>query len=328
MLPEERGRDDERRQDRHRREREPPVEEEEDDRRADEGERVLDEARDAVGDELVERLDVVRQAADDHAGAVPLVEAEREPLEVAEERVAQVGEDALARPAGEVRLRGGGCDRAEAGGDEERDDPRRALRGRCRGSPWSIASFARYGGASEIAVAEQEQAIASAVRALYGFVRRASVADSPRGRAPRPVVDLARRARCQVAAGLPDPHATVRRPAGARPRRARRSRARAGRARRSRGRRGSSPSSSSCVPRAAIAPASSTTISSASEIVESRCAMMIVVRLRIASRSPCLICDSVVASTDAVASSRIEHARVDDRARARSRSAGAARPRA
>ena len=84
------------RQDGQRREREPPVEEEEDDRRADEGERVLDEARDAVGDELVERLDVVRQPADDHARAVALVEAEREPLQVAEERVAEVGEDPLA----------------------------------------------------------------------------------------------------------------------------------------------------------------------------------------------------------------------------------------
>ena len=61
--------------------------------------------RDAVGDELVERLDVVRQAADDHAGAVPLVEAERQPLQVAEEVVAQVGEHPLARPAGEVGLR-------------------------------------------------------------------------------------------------------------------------------------------------------------------------------------------------------------------------------
>ena len=60
--------------------------------------RVLDEARDAVGDELVERLDVVREPADDDAGAVALVEAEREPLEVAEEPVAQVGED-RARPS-------------------------------------------------------------------------------------------------------------------------------------------------------------------------------------------------------------------------------------
>ena len=72
---------------------------------ADSVERVLDEARDAVGDELVERLDVVREPADDDAGAVALEEAEREPLQVAEERVAEVGEDPLARPAGEVRLR-------------------------------------------------------------------------------------------------------------------------------------------------------------------------------------------------------------------------------
>ena len=55
--------------------------------------------RDAVGDELVERLDVVRQAADDHAGAVALVEAEREALQVVEEAVAQVGEDRARRPS-------------------------------------------------------------------------------------------------------------------------------------------------------------------------------------------------------------------------------------
>ena len=46
------------------REGETPVEEEEDDRRPEQNERVLDEARDAVGDELVERLDVVRDPAD------------------------------------------------------------------------------------------------------------------------------------------------------------------------------------------------------------------------------------------------------------------------
>ena len=54
-----------------------------------EQERVLDERRHAVGHELVERVDVVRQAADDHAGAVPLVVAEREPLQVAEELAAR-----------------------------------------------------------------------------------------------------------------------------------------------------------------------------------------------------------------------------------------------
>ena len=158
VLPEERRRDDQQRQDRHRREREPPVEEEEDDRRADEGQRVLDEARDAVRDELVERLDVVREPADDHAGAVPLVEAEREPLEVAEERVAQVGEDALARPAGEVRLRGR---RLRSCRGRRRRRARRSSTGpagRCARMPLSIASFARYGGASEIARGEQERA--------------------------------------------------------------------------------------------------------------------------------------------------------------------------
>ena len=46
------------------REREAPVEEEEDDRRADEHQRVLDEARDTVGDELVDRLHVVCEAID------------------------------------------------------------------------------------------------------------------------------------------------------------------------------------------------------------------------------------------------------------------------
>jgi hypothetical protein len=73
---EDHGRDGHQRNDRQGREGEPPVQDEEQDRRADERERVLHEARHAVGDELVERLDVVRQAADDHPGAVALVVAE------------------------------------------------------------------------------------------------------------------------------------------------------------------------------------------------------------------------------------------------------------
>src|SRR5712691_1169647 len=44
-----------------------------------------------------------------------------------------------------------------------------------RRMPWSIASFARYGGASEIAVARSRKKIAAAVRPLYGAVRRVSV---------------------------------------------------------------------------------------------------------------------------------------------------------
>ena len=66
--------------------------------------RALRERRDAVGHELVDRLDVVRHPADEDAGAVPLVEAEREALEVAEELLAEVGEDPFADPAGHVRL--------------------------------------------------------------------------------------------------------------------------------------------------------------------------------------------------------------------------------
>ena len=59
------------------------------------------------------------------------------------------------------------------------------------------------------------------------------------------------------------------------------------------------------MPRAAIRPSSSTTISFASAIVESRWAMISVVRFRIASRRPTRIRASVDASTDAVASSRM-----------------------
>ena len=112
-----------RRQHGERRQREPPVEQEEDDGGAEEQERVLDEARDAVGDELVERLDVVRDPADDGAGAIALVEAHREPLEVAEELVPEVGEHSLARPAGQVRVRGGKEERGHRRGQEEDDDP-------------------------------------------------------------------------------------------------------------------------------------------------------------------------------------------------------------
>ena len=141
---------DEQRQDRHRREREPPVEEEEDDRGAEQGQRVLHEARDAVRDELVERLDVVRQPADDHAGAVALVVAEREALQVAEQLVAKVGEDALAGPAREVRLRRRRRRSSPSpASDEERDDrqqrlPSRRCGCRCRSrAPRGTAARAR-----------------------------------------------------------------------------------------------------------------------------------------------------------------------------------------
>ena len=71
-------------------------------------------------------------------------------------------------------------------------------------------------------------------------------------------------------------------------------------------------------------PCSSTTMSSASAIVESRWAMTNVVRPAITSRSAALISRSVVASTDEVASSRMRM-RGSARARGRWRSAGAGR---
>ena len=69
-------------------------------------------------------------------------------------------------------------------------------------------------------------------------------------------------------------------------------------------------------PRATMRPCSSTTISSARAIVERRWAMITVVRPRIASRRPMRISASVVASTEAVASSRIRMRGSTTRARA------------
>ena len=122
--PEPGGRERHQREDDERREGEAPVEEEEDDDGAGEDERVLDEARDAVRDEQVERLDVVRDPADDRARPVPLVVAERETLEMREELDAEVGERAFSDPAREVRLR--------AREDERRDACERGTRRRSR----------------------------------------------------------------------------------------------------------------------------------------------------------------------------------------------------
>ena len=45
----------------------------------------LEQRHDRVGDERVERLDVVRHAADEHAGRPALVEADRHRLQVGED---------------------------------------------------------------------------------------------------------------------------------------------------------------------------------------------------------------------------------------------------
>ena len=156
------------------REGESPVEDEQQDRRADQRQRALDERRDAVRDELVERLDVVRQPADDHPGAVPLVEAEGQPLEMLEEGRAQVGQHALADPARQVRLRVGHAPVREAGEEEERDDQVELA----PGSPFtasSSASLARNGGASAIAVARRSVSTDRIARPRYGATSRPSV---------------------------------------------------------------------------------------------------------------------------------------------------------
>ncbi len=163
-APEDRGRDAQEREDGEGRQCEPPVEEEEDDHRTEEHQRVLEEARDTVRDELVERLDVVRKAGDDGPGAVSLVVAERESLEMGEEPLSKVGQDPLPDPAREVRLRHAREPVQEPGEEECRHDPPEDLDVRFP-IPSSMASFARRGGASAVAVAASSETIASEVRA-------------------------------------------------------------------------------------------------------------------------------------------------------------------
>ena len=160
---EEQRRDAHERDHRERGEREPPVEDEQEDGRADERERALRERRDAVGDELVDRLDVVRHPADQHAGAVPLVEAEREPLQMPEELLAQVGEDPLADPAGHVRLDVRHAPVREPGDEEDPDDEPEPRPGVAVVAA-SSAYFARKGGASAVAVAARREKTEKNVR--------------------------------------------------------------------------------------------------------------------------------------------------------------------
>jgi hypothetical protein len=122
VAPEQHRSDTHDRDHREGRERQAPVEDEEENRRADERQRALDETRNAVGDQLVECLHVVRQPADDHAGAVPLVEAERQSLEVLEQVQPEVGQHPLADPARQVRLRVRHAPVRQAGDEEQRDD--------------------------------------------------------------------------------------------------------------------------------------------------------------------------------------------------------------
>ncbi len=119
---EERRRENHERDHRERHEGEPRVEHDQQDSGAAEHERALRERRDPVGNELVDRLHVVRHPADQDAGAVPLVEAERELLEMPEELLAQVREDPFADPPGHVRLDVRHAPARQPGEYEEDDD--------------------------------------------------------------------------------------------------------------------------------------------------------------------------------------------------------------
>ena len=161
--------------------------------------------RDAVGDELVDRLDVVRHPADQDACPVPLVEAERELLQVAEELLPQVGEDPLADPAGHVRLDVGHAPVREGEDDEERHDDdelgagrvvdrvvERVLREERRGERRCRRGQER----------EDREEGAEAVR----LRQPPEDAEPPARRVPRPVLDVCGRAPRDDAAGLVDAH--------------------------------------------------------------------------------------------------------------------------
>ena len=114
-APEGAGRDDaepqrageQQRQDEEGQQRELDVEVDQDPDGADQGQPGLEQRDDGIGDEAVERLDVVGDARDQHPGGAALVEADRQRLQVLEDLHPQVGERALADPADEVGLQVG-----------------------------------------------------------------------------------------------------------------------------------------------------------------------------------------------------------------------------
>jgi hypothetical protein len=200
-----RGRETHEREDYEGRKRQPPVEKEHEDHRAAEHEGVLDEARHAVGDEQVERLDVVRYPADDRAGAIPLVVPEGESLEVLEELDPEVGEAALSDPASEVRLGRGQPEHGD-GSQEERDDDERdrpqgalvdAVVDRRPGEEWREQRDCRE--SDERADREERS---KAIRAREPDEHPHALPRLP----PRPVFDPRTALVAQVAPELPDLH--------------------------------------------------------------------------------------------------------------------------
>jgi hypothetical protein len=68
----------------------------------------LKERRHPVLDELIQGLNVVAQARDDHSGAVARIETDGQRLQVGKQPHTQVLECALTHPSGQVGLRVGG----------------------------------------------------------------------------------------------------------------------------------------------------------------------------------------------------------------------------
>ena len=101
--------------------RELEIEHHQDHHRPDQHQGRAEQRRHAVGDELVERLHVVGEPRDDHAGLAARVEPDRERLQVREELDPQVLQHPLADPADEVRLDVGGAP-VDEGADQERED--------------------------------------------------------------------------------------------------------------------------------------------------------------------------------------------------------------
>ena len=100
-----------------------PIQYEQEDDGAHKGERVGHERGDAVGDELIEGVDVVGQAADDPARLLSAEEVQRQLLQVREQLASQVVDDVFAHPARQVGLQVARAEVERAHGDERDNDP-------------------------------------------------------------------------------------------------------------------------------------------------------------------------------------------------------------
>src|ERR1019366_9503158 len=230
---------------------------------------------------------------DQHAGRAPLVETDRQTLEGGEDRQAQVGEGPLSDPFDEVGL-GGRCDPDDQRGDAERGDDQRevaeaaledaavdrARHQRCRRQRGGGTEHQRENHQRDAAAVGREQRgeATQASPATAGPAQTAAQLGGTRAHSPVTLRSGGLRVK-ETLSGRP--FSTIARYSGERSR------------------------SASCVPCATTRPSSSTTISSARAIVDRRWAMIRVVRPAITSPSARLISRSVVASTEAVASSRI-----------------------